>query len=477
MARHAVRRPHLAQSLWRADYGTRMVKFFIVLVFLGIIASSAGWVWAQGHTTPHTTYKSALIKPGNLDITVSATGAVQPFQSVLVGSPLSGVIREVRHRANDVVKRGDVLAMFDTNLLEAELHGAVVKQAQSEAALRALSVDEKSLDLREEKIKNQTERRTINADRFKNSWELGVKNRERYQQMVKASAISAAELEIKFLEERNAERDYRLASLDLQELQTDLRQIAIDRLQLTAKLEQLKADVLQAGALVERARTNLGYATIVAPIDGVVLEQWVDVGQTVTAGFQTTNLFRIVAALDRVLVVARIDEADIGRIHAGQEVSFEVDAYRGEHFSGTVMKIALQPETKANLVTYMAMIAAPNPADTEHPGGKLMPGMTANLRLFMHRRANVLLLPSAALRFSPGASGSADPAGSSEVEAIGTTAVVYVPGSDGEPQARSVKLGENDGEWFELTDGDIKEGARVITGQVNDSVDLDSELP
>jgi HlyD family secretion protein len=453
---------------------------FFGVVFV-IVAGSVGWYLAEGQPPRPNVYKSSPIERGNLDISVSASGALMPFQSVLVGSQISGVIKEVRKRANDPVKRGEILALFDTNLLDAELRVAQIRLAQSQAALNGLSVEDKNLELREQRLTSLRQRRRISADRCKASLELALKNRERFQQMVSAAAISHAELEIKVLEELNAERDYKLAEIDAADVDADARQIVIDRLQHQSKQQQAVAEVMQAQAAVERAQTNLAHATIVSPMDGVVLEQWIDTGQTVSASFQSPNLFRIASGLEHMLAAARVDEADIGKIQNGMTVSFDVDAYPGEHFPGKVLKIALQPEAKANLVTYLALIDVLNPADNEHPHGKLLPGMTVNLKLFLERRTDVLRIPAAALRFSPGKtdassdSGTANLTDSGKDAAIGASATVFTL-RRGQLQPHQVMLGDNDGEFFELTGGDLHDGDRVITGQTGEGIKLETDL-
>ena len=144
-----------------------------------------------------------------------------------------------------------------------------------------------------------------------------------------------------------------------------------------------------------RSTTNLGYARIYSPIDGVVISRAVDEGQTVASSFSTPTLFTIANDLRKMQVVADVDEADIGQVETGQRVTFTVDAYPNDLFDGTVTQVRLEPTTTSNVVTYEVIINAPN------PDLKLKPGLTANVTIFTREERNVLNIPLKALRFTP----------------------------------------------------------------------------
>jgi len=282
--------------------------------------------------------------------------------------------------------------------------------------------------------------------------------------------------------------------------------------------------VSQAAASVQQSQVDLTHTVIRAPIDGVVVARNVDVGQTVAASLQAPVLFVIANDLTHMQVNASIDEADIGRVHAGQDVTFHVDAYPNETFTGRVDQVRLQPITVQNVVTYNTLIAVDN------PGGRLMPGMTATVSLIIQKRENVLRLPAAALRFRPegwqpggrragGAGGAGGPGGGAGgpaaagapaggAAAVGTStaasapgggagpgapgagrggsgggrgggqggwggggaggpgggrAMVFVPGPDGKPKPQPIRTGINDGQWVEVVSG-LDDGAQIITG-------------
>ena len=159
--------------------------------------------------------------------------------------------------------------------------------------------------------------------------------------------------------------------------------------------EQSKQQVAQSRESVQRAQTNLGYATITSPIDGVVLSKAVEEGQTVAASFNTPELFTIAQDLTNMRVIADIDEADIGGVKEGQRVSFTVDAFPDDKFEGSVTQVRQQATTESNVVTYEVVISAPN------KDLKLKPGLTANVTIFTLEKNNVLVVPAKALRFQP----------------------------------------------------------------------------
>ena len=161
--------------------------------------------------------------------------------------------------------------------------------------------------------------------------------------------------------------------------------------------QQANQQVAQARETVKRAQTNLGYATITSPIDGVVLSKSVEEGQTVAASFSTPELFTIAQDLTNMQVIADIDEADIGGVKTGQRVTFTVDAFPDDTFQGSVKQVRQQATTESNVVTYQVVISAPNNSL------KLKPGLTANVTIFTLEKNNVLAVPAKALRFTPNA--------------------------------------------------------------------------
>ncbi len=239
-------------------------------------------------------------------------------------------------------------------------------------------------------------------------------------------------------------------------------------------------------AALDRARTNLDYATIVSPIDGVVISRDVDVGQTVAASLQAPTLFTIAQDLSQMQVNTSIDEADIGQIAKGQQVLFTVDAYPNLTFEGIVRQIRLSPEIVQNVVTYQVILEVSNPELL------LKPGMTANVTILVNHREDVLKVPAGALRFRPPATGQEPPAQKESAGARASDSHPSASGSHppaegsnssrpgdaegakqdrvwildqlGKPQPVTVQIGISDGSSVEIASGNLKEGDRVIVG-------------
>lgn len=216
---------------------------------------------------------------------------------------------------------------------------------------------------------------------------------------------------------------------------------------------QAKEQVVSAKEEVQRAQTNLGYATITSPIDGVVLSKSVEEGQTVAASFSTPELFTIAQDLTNMQVVADVDEADIGDVKEGERVTFTVDAYPDDTFEGEVKQVRQETTTTNNVVTYEVVISAPN-ADL-----KLKPGLTANVTIYTAERKGVLSVPSKALRFTP------------QKETVGKMKIVDAANAKNKVWtiegnsivAHKVNIGMTDGTNTQIVGG-IAEGTKVITG-------------
>lgn len=214
---------------------------------------------------------------------------------------------------------------------------------------------------------------------------------------------------------------------------------------------QSKEQVASAREEVQRAQTNLGYATITSPIDGVVLSKSVEEGQTVAASFNTPELFKIARDLTDMQVIADIDEADIGNVKVGERVDFTVDAYPDQTFSGTVKQVRQEATTTNNVVTYEVVISAPN------KDLKLKPGLTANVTIYTQEQANVLSIPNKALRFTP------------TKETVGNRQIIDTKGKnkvwtlkDNKIIAHAVNIGFSDGTHTQILSG-IRQGESVIT--------------
>jgi HlyD family secretion protein len=226
---------------------------------------------------------------------------------------------------------------------------------------------------------------------------------------------------------------------------TDLETAETTALQAQASLKATEAQVAQSMASLNQNRVNLSHTVITAPVDGIVISRSVDVGQTVAASMSAPELFKIAKDLTRMQVNASIDEADIGRIKPGQRVEFTVDAYPNQTFTGTVSQVRLNPVVAQNVVSYVTIIDVPN-AELQ-----LKPGMTATVTVEIARADDVIRVPNAALRFR-----AAKDAG----------ARVWTL-QDGQVRPIRVQPGISDGTATAITDGDLADGAQIVTGMAS----------
>jgi HlyD family secretion protein len=256
-----------------------------------------------------------------------------------------------------------------------------------------------------------------------------------------------------------------------------------------ATLSSNRAKVLQARADRDQAAANLSYTSITSPIDGIVVSRAVDVGQTVASSFQTPTLFTIANDLTKMQILANIDEADVGKVHEGEDTIFTVDAYPGEEFHGSISQVRQAPSTIQNVVTYAAVINAPNPLR------KLRQGMTAAVKVLTSRQDDVLRVANAGLRWKPdnaeapadagprvpggqgsgdrtmartagerrGGGGGADADGQPRASR-GRTAHVYKLAA-GKPVPVNIRVGISDGQRTAVLDGGLAEGDQVIVAE------------
>ena len=329
-----------------------MKRWIIAAVVLVVIASTAAVVYTRRNKT-EIQVQTAPLSRGDVVDTVGATGTLQAVTTVQVGSQVSGNIQWLGADFNSIVRKGQEIARLDPSLFDAQLQQVEANLVQSRASLtRARS------DLEQRRVAL-----TDAQQKFKRAEELAAK------QLLAASEMDAAKVAV----------DTATAAVASQQ----------------ASVTQAQAAVTQSEATVNQSRVNREHTVIVAPIDGIVTQRNVDVGQTVAASMQAPTLFIIAADLAEMQVNANIDEADVGRIRPGQNVSFRVDAYPTDNFIGTVTQVRLQPVVVQNVTTYGAIITVPNREL------KLKPGMTANLKIEIAKRTNALRVPNLALRFRP----------------------------------------------------------------------------
>ncbi|NEI74543.1 efflux RND transporter periplasmic adaptor subunit [Rhizobium lusitanum] len=357
-------------------------------------------------------YETQSAKFGDLTVNISATGSLQPTKQVDVSSELSGIVREVDADYNSVVSPGEVLAVLDTNKLEADVKSA---QANLESA-------------------------TANVLKAKAQVKQADAALSRQKSLRKGNASTQQNLD-------DAQFNYDAAM---------------------ATLEGNQAETLVAEANLRLAQVDLGKAKIVSPIEGIVLTRSVNPGATVAASFSAPVLFTIAGDLRKMELRVDVDEADMGQIANGQRANFTVEAYPDRTFPAEIKQIRFASDTTNNVVTYKAILTV------ENPDLVLRPGMTATANIVARSIKHALLVPSAALRFIPPSAmktstsqisffdGSSEPAKSSGSEPVtGNKRRLWVL-RDGKPSPVTVDIGASDGMRTQVISGDLHEGDAVI---------------
>ena len=368
----------------------------LVIAAIAVVVIALILIFGGKKGAAKVSYNFASVQKTNISTTVTATGTIEPVTSVDVGTQVSGIVSHLYVDYNSVVKAGQVIAELDKSNLISELNSAKANLSSAKANLTSLQSE----------LKYQKE----NYQRQKSLHEKGLISDDAYDQAYK-SYVQAQE-----------------------------------------SVAQQRQAVAAQNESVTRAQTNLGYATITSPIDGIVLSKEVEEGQTVASSFSTPTLFTIAKDLTDMRVIADVDEADIGDVKEGLRVEFTVDAFPDDVFTGKVTQVRQEATTESNVVTYEVVISAPN-ADL-----KLKPGLTANVTIYTSEKKGVDAVPSKALRFSPNPTMlQAD----ESIKDVNATHKVWV--KDGNIfRALAVQTGITNGTMTEILSG-LKEGQKVIT--------------
>jgi len=333
-------------------------------VVLALAAGGAAWWWSHSQTGAVVAWRTGQIERGALQATVSASGTVNPVTQVSVSSQISGQVRQVLADFNAEVKAGQLIAEIDPETYEYRVRSA---QADVDAArANVLTAQANAAASRAAISRAQTD--VAEAQRI----------HDRNLQLVDRGFIAQSE----------ADRTRAALASSQELLKSAQAQLGVTE----AQIKTAQASVAQKEAVLAQARVDLGRTQIKSPVNGIVIKRTVERGQTVAASLQAPELFVIAQNLSDMQVDASIDEADVGRIRTGQKASFTVDAFPGQTFEGKVSLVRKAGQNVSNVVTYIAVIAFANPS------GKLLPGMTANVRVVTDVRDDVLKVPNAALR-------------------------------------------------------------------------------
>jgi len=398
--------------------------FWSGVLLLSLAVGGVWWWQARKAANAAPSYSTETVARGNLTLTVTANGTLQPTRSISIGSELSGTVLKVNVDVNDQIKKGQVLVVLDT----AKLNDQILR---SEATVSAAN----------SKVE-QTQATVLEASA----------NLARF---VEVSNLSGGKVPSK------AELDGARASLA----------------RANADASSARASVRDARAALSTDQINLSKASIVAPADGVVLTRAVDPGNAVAASLQAVTLFTVADNLSKLRLWVYVDEADVGSVKVGQDATFTVSAFLSRKFPARITRVGFGSTITDNVVTYLTYL------DVDNADLNLRPGMTATATIIATKRNDVLLVPNTALRFTPTVAstevkaktsvfanmGPRMPGGNRKSAAAGASTAdakqVWVLPKDGAPVAVAVTPGISDGHMTEITGGDLKAGMLVITDQ------------
>lgn len=420
-------RPVLTREALAGGGAPRRGRLFAIIAIALLAAAIAGmyYAWRSSDAAAQVQYRTEAAARGNLVVLVSATGSLQPTNKVDIGSELSGIVESVLVDDNDAVRKGQVLAQLDLSKLDDQVVRSRSSLASAQARVRQTGA-------------TVTEARA-NLERLRQVHQLsGGKVPSQAEMATAEAALTRA-----IAEEASA-----------------------------------TASVAEAAAALRSDETNVRKASIRSPINGVVLSRKVEPGQTVAASLQAPVLFTLAENLKQMELQVDVDEADVGRVQQGQQAVFTVDAYPGRRYPARVMRVGFGSQIKDNVVTYPTLLSVNN------DDLSLRPGMTATAEITAVTRDDVLLVPNAALRFTPAAAPipANAPSGSLVSKLIpqrprgapkkartkdnqGAEQRLYVL-EGGQPLETPVTVGVSDGRHTEVTKGSLAPGAQVITEAV-----------
>ena len=338
----------------------KIKKVLTTIIVLGLAASAIVMYLHNKGKTP-VSYRTASVTRDDLMVSISATGTVEPEEVIDIGAQIAGQIlafgKDKKNKSIDygsVVEEGMVLAKIDDSLYAADEASAEAQVSQDKASLQHAEADIGQLKAKVYQAQRDWER----AQKLGPSSEaLAESSYDAYKAAYDAAVANVADGE--------------------------------------ATIVQAKAAIAGSEAALKRAQQNLRYCTIKSPVKGVIIDRRVNIGQTVVSSLSAPSLFLIAKDLKRMQVWVAVNEADIGKIRPGQPVSFTVDAFPGEKFQGEVGKIRLNASMTQNVITYTVEVI------TDNSSGRLLPYLTANVQFELNHLEHVLLVPNAALRWTP----------------------------------------------------------------------------
>jgi HlyD family secretion protein len=420
-----------------------LTKTLIALACLALAGVVIGWSWhaRNGHKL---VFNTVVVKHGDLVATISATGTIEPVEVVDVGAQVAGLIKAFGKDKSgnpvdygSIVEEGTVLAKIDDSVYAADL---ALSQAQVE--------QDKAGEISAAANLQQTKAKLIQTEADFN----------RAQELSRSKLLATADYD-------SYKANYEIAKANVSVAE--------------AAVAQARAATVQAKALLDKAQRNLDFCTIKSPVEGVIIDRRVNIGQTVVASLNAPSLFLIAKDLTRMQIWVAVNEADIGRIVPGAPVTFTCDTFPGREFDGTVGKVRLNATMTQNVVMYTVEV------NTENSDNLLLPYLTANVRFVVHGETNALLVPNAALRWTPSSLAQVAPDARSwkpsDPEAAAPGAASKASRKDKAPKARlatiwlkegefvrpvEIKASASDGVNTAVISDALGEGQEAVTGEV-----------
>jgi HlyD family secretion protein len=370
-------------------------RLWLVALLLGLMAAGGYAYSVSRQSNDDPPYRFASLDRGQITASVRATGTLTPVSTVLVGSQLSGLIVEILVDFNSQVKAGQVVARLFSDQIRArrEAAAAEVAGAQADVGVKKAQLER----ARATRLRADSTARDIAAQRERAVATLAENRRalERQSDLFRSGSGSRAVFDA--ARTQVDVQTAQLASVDAQAASARAEIVGLEADVALAEAQVMAADavLMQRRARLRDIEIDLSNTDIRSPVDGVVVQRQIELGQTVAASLSAPTLFTIAQDLRQIEIYANVDEADVGRIKAGQAVSFTVNAYPSRNFQGAVRLVRLGAQTVQNVVTYTGVITVAN------EDMALLPGMTANLQIITDERPNALRVPNAALRFKP----------------------------------------------------------------------------
>jgi HlyD family secretion protein len=407
----------------------RFLRFRVIVATVAVLALGAGAWWWRGRSGDALSFTAVILKRGDVEATISATGTIEPLETVDVGAQVAGRISAFGTDTDgkivdygSVVERGALLARIDDSVYAADLSVAKAGLLSAEANLEQMQA---KLDLAEAQWKQA-------------------------QALYQNKLITQTDYD-------TAKANYEIAKSDV---------------------SVAKSGIAQAKADLEKAQRNLDFCTINSPVSGVIIDRRVNAGQTVVASLNAPSLFLIARDLTKMQIWVSVNEADVGRIKPGMPVTFTVDAFPGREFQGAVGKVRLNAQMTQNVVLYTVEI------NIDNPDKLLLPYLTANVHFILNRQTNVFLAPNAAFRWSPSslAEVAPDARQSPLIDPLPDTNSANAPQQGNAARKDSkrtlwlkdgdfvrpvqVTSGISDGANTAVSGEDLREGEQVVTGEI-----------